>query len=436
MDNVHPLWGTIIFLAIVIIHNVLYGFGAAIQQINESELEEEKDSKRKQDIQKLIDKPYMFTNTLHIVTIILNVILGVVVIASYRSFFKEQLDISSDGLVTLLVALVSITILVVFGVFVPKKMALKNPMRYLYNTVGIVKVIMFSMALVTFVGTVLSKFIVRLLGGDPNADTDVVTEEEIMDMVNEGHEQGVILASEAEMINNIFEFGDKTAVDIMTHRKNIIAIDANMTLESAWKMMVKENLSRFPVYDADLDDIIGILHYRDVAREFENVDKRKLTVLAFKDIMFDASLIPETRNINVLFNEMQTNKMHMAIVVDEYGQTAGLVTMEDILEEIVGNILDEYDEEEESITVKEDDTYVVEGRTLLEELEEFLHIEFYNDEFDTLNGFIISKIGKIPEEGEKISVEYEGYLFEVMKVEGKRIDTVSIKKIKTEENDE
>jgi len=170
------------------------------------------------------------------------------------------------------------------------------------------------------------------------------------------------------------------------------------------------------------------LHYRDAAKAYENVEKRKLTVMAFKDILYDAYLIPETRNIDTLFAEMQTNKQHMAIVVDEYGQTAGVVTMEDILEEIVGNIFDEFDEEEEYITKQEDDTYMADGLTMLEDLEDTLSMKFECEEIETLNGFLVSQIGKIPSVDEDIEVEYGGYIFKVLNIDDRIIGDVIIKK--------
>ena len=173
-----------------------------------------------------------------------------------------------------------------------------------------------------------------------------VTEEDIKTMVNEGHEQGVLESSEAEMISNIFEFDDKEAGDIMTHRKNIVALDGSMTVREASRFVLKEaSNSRFPVYGEDLDDIIGTVHIRDVLVHAENPGEAQTALRLVPGMLRSAHFIPETRNINSLFKEMQSQKIHMEIVIDEYGQTAGLVTMEDILEEIVGNILDEYDED-------------------------------------------------------------------------------------------
>lgn len=259
-----------------------------------------------------------------------------------------------------------------------------------------------------------------------------VTEKEIISMVNEGHEQGVLQASEAEMITNIFEFGDKEAQDIMTHRKNIIAVDGNMTLQDAVSFVINENKSRYPVYDGDIDHIIGVLHYKDAVRVQEaGKDKGILEkrIKCIDGLVREAVFIPETRNIDALFHSMQSMKMQMVIVVDEYGQTAGLVAMEDILEEIVGNIMDEYDEEEEHIEEKSENEYIIEGLTPLKELEERFSISFEEEDFETLNGFLISKMDKIPDDDEKFETEVDGYHFKVLSVKNKMIENVLVTKI-------
>ena len=216
---------------------------------------------------------------------------------------------------------------------------------------------------------------------------DDVTEEEIMDMVNEGHEQGVLKENEAEMIGNIFEFGEKHASDVMTHRKSIVGIEADTTVEEAFEFIMGENYSRYPVYDGDIDNIIGILHIRDLLKIYSEEKNRKKKLVDMKhQVLFDASYIPETRNISVLFKEMQSDKVHMAVVVDEYGQTAGIVTMEDILEEIVGNIFDEYDDEEVLISRQPDGSYIIDGQTLLEDIEDAFDMHFDCEDIDTING--------------------------------------------------
>ncbi len=270
--------------------------------------------------------------------------------------------------------------------------------------------------------------LLKKISGKVKKDDDV-TEEEIMDMVNEGHEQGVLKENEAEMIGNIFEFGEKHASDVMTHRKNIVGIECSSTVDEAFSIMMRENYSRYPVYDGDIDNIIGILHIRDLLKAYVDEENRNKKLIDMKhQLLFDASYIPETRNISVLFKEMQTDKVHMAIVVDEYGQTAGLVTMEDILEEIVGNIFDEYDDDEVLISRQQDGSYIIDGQTLLEDIEDAFDMHFDCDDIDTINGYLIYKMGKIPQDNERFECSCDGYCFKVLEVENKMITKVSARK--------
>ncbi len=259
---------------------------------------------------------------------------------------------------------------------------------------------------------------------------DDVTEEEIIDMVNEGQEQGVLEEDEAEMINNIFELGEKQAQDVMTHRKSIVAIDCQTTVEEAFDFVVNGTYSRYPVYDGDIDKIVGVMHLRDLLKIYVDEHNRGKKLIELKNhLMFDVSYVPETRNVNVLFKAMQSKKVHMAVVVDEYGQTAGIVTLEDILEEIVGNILDEYDDEDETISRQPDGTYVMAGTTFLEDIEDMFEIKFVCDDIDTINGYLINEMGRIPHEGDEFQCECDGYLFTVLEVTGRMITKVEAKKI-------
>jgi putative hemolysin len=270
--------------------------------------------------------------------------------------------------------------------------------------------------------------VLKVMGIDIHAKDDNVTEEDIMYMVNEGHEQGVLEASEAEMITNIFEFDDKVASDIMTHRKGVVALDGEMSLKEAMDFIVKEAInSRFPVFEEDIDNIIGILHMRDVLSFAEQREFLDRPIGEIKGLLREPHFIPETKNINALFKEMQSQKIHMEIVVDEYGQTAGIVTMEDILEEIVGNIMDEYDEEEPDIVPRENGSFQLSGMAPLDDVEDALGLVFEEDDkdnFDTLNGFLISRLGHLPKADEKAKVRYGNYEFCIVKVENKMIETV------------
>ncbi len=259
----------------------------------------------------------------------------------------------------------------------------------------------------------------------PAAEDEV--EEEIISMVNESHEAGNLRATEATMIQNIFEFDDKDAKDIMVHRKDIIALDGESTLGDAIKFFNENHFSRIPVYLDDLDNIIGIIHLRDMFSLATKTEQyyRKVRDL---DILRKPTFVPETHSINTLFSQMQSAKNHMILVVDEYGQTSGLVTMEDILEEIVGNIQDEHDDEHEEIS-QVADSYEMEGLVSLEDVGERLGIDFSGLEFETLNGFLIDQYGKIPEEHATFNVDAYGYHFEVLDVEGRRITKVRVTRL-------
>jgi len=256
-----------------------------------------------------------------------------------------------------------------------------------------------------------------------------VTEEEIISMVNEGHEKGVLQANEAEMIHNIFDFTEKEAKDIMTHRKNITALDGTQPFCQTLDAVLEEQYSRFPVYVGDIDNIIGILHIKEVLAFSRKQELWNTPIRDIEGLFTEADFIPETRNISDLFQKMQAKKAHMVIVVDEYGQTSGLVAMEDILEEIVGNIFDEHDREDRLIEKISEQAYMMQGMASLDEIGELLHIEFDEEEYDTLNGFLISQIDKIPADGETFSVSYGGYAFDVLRVENKTIQTVRVRRL-------
>ena len=262
---------------------------------------------------------------------------------------------------------------------------------------------------------------------------DDVTEEEIISMVREGHEQGTILASEAELIHNVFEFDDKEVKDIMTHRKNIVSLDGSMSFIDAIEFIIATGNSRFPVYENDVDSIIGVLHIKDAFTFFEKNEVYRSSIKDIDGLIRPVDFIPETVNINDLFKKMQSKKSHLAMVVDEYGQISGLIAMEDILEELVGNIEDEHDEEENYIRKNDDETFIMDGMTEFSDVKEALSLPVDDDAYETLNGFIISLSDKIPEEGDKTVISAYGYRFSVMSVEDKVIKQVMIKKLAPEE---
>ena len=259
------------------------------------------------------------------------------------------------------------------------------------------------------------------------------TEEEILSMVNEGQEQGVILDSEAKMISRIMEFGDKEAQDVMTNRNNIHAFDANITLKESVEMIMNDHFSRFPVYEETIDHVIGFIYLKDAMRMQMHEKMNMMPIGSIRRLLRKPVFVPETKSIDSVFRMMQTSKTQMVVVIDEYGQTSGILTLEDILEEIVGNIQDEFDVDDKFVISAKQEGYIFSGTTPLEYMEELLQIDLEQEEYETLNGFVIGKLEHIPEEGDVgFAFEVSGYDFSVLEVKNRMIQEVGIKRKKME----
>ena len=256
-------------------------------------------------------------------------------------------------------------------------------------------------------------------------------EEEILSIVEEGHEQGVIHEDEAMMITNILEFDDKCVRDIMIGRSRIFALDKSEKISVVLPKVLESNYSRCPVYDGEIDNIIGVLHLKDLIAAYLKDPEKPIETIT-EETMF----IHPTFEISKLLKRMQKEKNHMAIVIDEYGQTDGIVTLEDIIEEIVGNILDEHDEDDNQIKKTADDAYIVDGLMSLNDLEELLpDVEFPEGEVETLNGFLLYKLGRLPEENENIKIDYGGYAFTPLLIKDNMILSVRIEKQPEDDRD-
>ncbi len=263
-----------------------------------------------------------------------------------------------------------------------------------------------------------------------------VTEQEIREMVDAGGDSGTIDENVKEMLNNIFELSNISAGDIATHRTDIVAVSVEATLEEIKGVTAEEKYSRIPVYDDNIDNIVGVYHVKDMVKYIlADVTRVEEGHFHLKEILMQPYFIPFSKKVDELLAEMKQKKVHMAIVIDEYGGTAGIVTMEDIMEEIFGNIFDEYDkEEEEDITEISEGVYRIDGSTDLSDVEEQLGITFAeNEDYDTLGGYLIGQLGRIPEEGEAIEIQLCGWEFRVEQFEEKRILKVLATKIAEEE---
>lgn len=258
-----------------------------------------------------------------------------------------------------------------------------------------------------------------------NKEDNNDTVEEIRSIIEEGHEQGVIEPDEAEMISNVIEFGDKEVRDVMNPRQRIVGLEADIEVAKALEIMLENSYSRYPIYEEDVDNIIGVLHIKEAVSAYLTDSHQSV-----REIGSEPYYIHPTQKIRKLFNEMRSHKIHLAIVVDEYGQTEGLVAMEDLLEVIVGDILDEHDEEETDIMKAAiGEGYIVKGSTDLEELEDLFHIEFPDEDIDTVNGFMLYELGRLPQEFEKIHIVYQGFSFDALERDDRMIKKVRIRKI-------
>lgn len=435
MGDGYPIIGIVVVLLLLLLKAIISYGAKAIEQINEVTVRkkaEDGDEKSKV-LLGFIDKPNRYINAIEVLLTTTSVLVGYICAGDFTKVisnikFQKYFGISTDItriVWTVVFVFVVLFISILFGNVLPKKLALKDSEDAAYRVLNFVMFFIRVIMPLAFLIEKTTNLILCLCHIKPEDLEENVTEDEIISMVNEGQEQGVIASNEAEMISNIIEFDEKEVKDIMTHRKKIVAIDSNQTIEQTLRFMLDKSYSRFPLYEDDIDNIIGILHVKDVTRcymspKFKN---KPLKLIARKPYF-----VPDTQNIDVLFNDMQLKKIHMAIAVDEYGQTAGLVAMEDILEEIVGNILDEYDVDEKLIIKQGEGKYLMRGLAGLDDIEDTLGIEIEEEDFDTLNGLLVSILDRIPNEGEHISVSYEGYLFEILEVKNKMIRFVRVTK--------
>ncbi|WP_027628900.1 hemolysin family protein [Ruminiclostridium cellobioparum] len=311
----------------------------------------------------------------------------------------------------------------VLGELVPKRLAMKKAEPIARFVAGPLQILSVLTAPFVKMLTVSTNFFVRLFGVDPNAEEDQVTEEEIRMMVDVGEEKGAIHVSEKEMINNIFEFNNKTVSDIMTHRTDIAALPIDASLREVIDFINNEKYSRIPVYEDNIDNIVGVMHSKYAFKFVTNDD---MSNFSLKELIRQPYFVPESKRTDELFKELQQNKTHMAIIIDEYGGTAGIVTLEDLIEEIVGNIFDEDDDEEKELEKIDDNTFIIKGSISLDEAQEILGATLPVDDYETLSGFIIGQIGRIPEKGDEPTIEFNEFVFKVEEVEEKKVSKVKV----------
>lgn len=445
MDDPGGIILKLILLFVLILVNAFFAMSEiAVISLNDNKIEKmaEDGHKKAKQVVKLTENSGKFLSTIQIgVTLA-----GFLTSASASQTFADMLSNALKGTAVYRAlgagfingaAIVIITIIMsyfslVLGELAPKKIAMQAPEKISFKVVGILLFFSKIFAPLVKVLSVSTNVVVRLLGFNPHADEETLTEEEIRMMVDVGGEKGVIEDVQKEMINNIFEFDDLDAGDLMTHRTDMTAVDVNDPIADVVKIAIESGYSRIPVFDDDPDDIIGIIYVKDLLK-YIGTDLPKH---AMKKIMRPAMFVPESKSCGDLFKEMTSQHKQMAIVVDEYGGTAGVVTLEDIVEEIVGNIQDEYDDEEEEISKINETTFTIDGMTDIDELDEIISKEIPEGDYDTVAGFIISQLGYLPQEGEQNEVVFENIKFTVLEVENRRIEKVRVEILPVPEKEE
>lgn len=314
---------------------------------------------------------------------------------------------------------------IINGQIIPRKIGMHRCETIAYKISGFMKFCLKLSTPYLFFIMGISNLMVKLFGVPAHADEKLATEDEIMMMVDASGEKGVIEESEADMIANIFEFGDTTASEAMTHRTDVDALEYTCDVMTAVDFALKNGFSRIPVYKDDLDNIQGVLYVKDLLRFVGNAEKCSTPIY---QIMRPACYIPETKKLSELFGEMTETKIQMAVVVDEYGGTSGIITMEDLIESILGNIQDEFDNEDEEISRVSENTFTIDGTTSIYEVSDLLDIEIPEGDYDTLAGYIVSTLGRIPTDDEHPTITFEGYDFTVEQVTDRRVSRVHVVK--------
>ena len=432
----------LIVLTILILINAYFAASEiAFISLNDAKIEKQakEGNKKAKQIEKMLKTPSKFLATIQIGLTLAGFLSSAFASETFADkiapYLYNMIPAISLG-VWKSISIIFITIILsfftlVFGELVPKRLAMKHYEKISFATIGVIRTISIITAPFVKLLTSVTNGISKIFGVGENEE-ETVTEEEIKMMVDQGQENGTIKEDEKELINNVFEFNDITVSEIMRHRKDIFAVDINISTDELLEELSKEEYrySRIPVYDETIDEIKGVLYVKDVLK---NINKKTFKV---KNVIKDAYFISQNRLINEVFKELQKNKKQLAIILDEYGGTAGIVTMEDILEELVGDIYDEYDKEESEYEKIDENTYILSGSMPIFDVNKLLEADIPEGEFDTISGFLQDKLGRIPEDKEKPIIETEKVTYKIEKSEDKRIIKIKACKNNIEEIEE
>ena len=397
-----------------------------MSEIIKERIEDEPESKKLQAVSFFLSKPSRYHYANHAASF-----LNIVVCFILFNTMLIKLDRFSLPLIILYNALFY-AFYTALSDILPKKLAAQSSERVSVGLIGFQKFIYYITLPFVWFCRGIANVILRIMGKDTNVDDSYFSEDKVMSMLDRGQESGEIKEEGRKMIDSIFEFDDLLAYEIMTPRTDVFMIDLEDDRSEYFEELMELTHSRIPVYKGDPDNVVGILHIKDylynaTKKGFDNVDIKKLLRPAY--------FVPETKNIDALFRELQKEKQHLAILIDEYGGISGIVSVEDIIEQIVGDIDDEFDEEDRIIEKVDDTTFIVDGNVYLDDLEEETDIELESESSETVGGFIIDLMGEIPRQNVKYApVDYEDYRFTIMSVKDRRIEKLKIEVIEREED--
>ena len=417
----------------------------ALVSVNEAKLRRQADAgdAKAAKLLKIVEEPTGFLSTIQIGITLAGFLGSAFAAESFAGglahwlYYSLSLTFFSEG-VWETIAVVLITIILsyfslILGELVPKRVAMRNPEAFARKVCGVISGLAKVLKPVVWFLSVSTNGVLRMVGINPNENTEAVSEEDIMGLVDAVEEQGEIDNETKEMIENVFEFDDTLVSEIMVRRADMTVLYESDSPEEAVKTMLESGLSRFPVCGEDTDDIKGIVLAREYLFALHQNPECRIT-----DIVQKVKFVPESLPTNVLLRDMRQNKMHMAIVVDEYGQTAGLVTMEDLLETIVGNIYDETDAPEvpESEELEPNHWHIV-GSMTVENAEKIVGVPLSDEEstYDTVGGFVLSNLAYLPEDGETPEFTYRNLLVKVLSVQEKRIELIEVFKSELEDEE-
>ncbi len=437
---------TFILLTLIAINAFFAAAEMAIISLNDTKIKVMADEGHKKALRlvKILETPTEFLSTIQVGITLAGFMSSAIASATFSedvtNFLMKVVPISQDVLTPIVMVLITLGISyisLVFGELVPKRVAMNYSEEIAFSTSGIILVVGKITRPVVHLLSFSTKTVLRIFRIDPNQQPEEITEEEIRMMVDVGEEKGTIRETEKEMINNIFEFDNTEVSDIMTHRTDVAGIDVESNLEEVKHILLEQQYTRFPVYEDSIDHVVGTIHLKDLLRYMDSSQNHEFNL---RKIMRKPYFVPDSKHLDELFFELQKNRTHFAVVIDEYGGTAGIVTIEDLIEEILGDIEDEYDEEENEFVKLNANTFDVSGSIELDELDESAELELPQadlEDYDTLSGLLIAQLGRIPDEKEVIEIVYNSIRFKIMSVEDKVITRVRVikSKKKVEEKD-